>query len=713
MNVIEFAPGGKNRTPEVVDALMRAEPGTVLRFSKGVYDFYADGAYQDIFFPACNRSGDKKVIFPLIRLEDIVIDGGGANFLFHDRVTPFVAQMSKKIRFQDFTMDFSFPRCCVCRVISSTEEGLLLDMRDSHCDVGVNSAGNLTIQAGRDLFSSCEKRFFLKQGLNMCFIVAGEYFFDTTDRPAPFFFCRAEKTEDGIFLRAYPGSFVPHFNRDELMISYDELRENDMFFIDRCDDTTFEYVRIYHGAGMGCVGQLNHNMTFHKFDIKPPEGSGEIYSTTADGILLSNCTGRIDIHECTIHKPMDDVMSVHGIYTVVDKIIAPNKAIVGLMHRSHAGYNPFVSGDELTVSEQGTLRETGTVRVMEAFFRDDLYKLFVRFDGDIRDRLHPGDYLENAMRTPEVSVTDCDFEDFPSIRFGTSRPVYFARNHLKNFHAILLNDLTRYWYSTGQTRHVNIEGNTFENSDSPIQTILERPAGSGARHSFLTVKGNKFINCRCLLRVTDVNNLTFTDNIFESGCVELDRVSNGVLQNIEGNEKASVGQLLMKWFPAPVDIPMCPDGYTMWQYRRGGDEFISEDEFRNGWLNCVFQAKPRDKGAFDWLNGNQLIPDDGFFVVMNADCEIVSTASVLLNEHESDSATLHMVYTHVNHRGKGLANIVTLAAMDYIYKKDVRVAYLTTDEFRDSAIRLYIKNGFLPEICSTEMAERWNKLKKG
>ena len=68
MNTIRFEPDGENRTPELVRALLHAQDGTTLSFAKGVYDFYGDGVYRGYFCPGCNRSSDKKVVFPLLHL---------------------------------------------------------------------------------------------------------------------------------------------------------------------------------------------------------------------------------------------------------------------------------------------------------------------------------------------------------------------------------------------------------------------------------------------------------------------------------------------------------------------------------------------------------------------------------------------------------------------------------------------------------------------
>ena len=56
--LIRFSPNGQNRTPEVVDTLLRAPDDCTLYFEEGVYDFYSEGAYRGYFFPCCNKSSE-------------------------------------------------------------------------------------------------------------------------------------------------------------------------------------------------------------------------------------------------------------------------------------------------------------------------------------------------------------------------------------------------------------------------------------------------------------------------------------------------------------------------------------------------------------------------------------------------------------------------------------------------------------------------------
>lgn len=181
---------------------------------------------------------------------------------------------------------------------------------------------------------------------------------------------------------------------------------------------------------------------------------------------------------------------------------------------------------------------------------------------------------------------------------------------------------------------------------------------------------------------------------------------------MEGITSGYDSQLLMRWDVQPVDVPVAPQGYTLHQHRRGGSAALSEAAFKAGWLRTVYQDKPRDDQAFEQFYTDQRMPDDGFFVVLDSTGQVVSTTSVQLGVRTPDSATLHMVYADAEHRGKGLGKLVFLAAMRYVYERGIKTAYLTTDDFRLTAIQMYLKRGFVPVMYKPGMRARWLALFK-
>lgn len=518
-NCIRFIPNGQNRTPEVVEALLHAADGTTLSFAEGTYDFFAEGAYRGYFFPGCNRNGDKQVIFPLLHLRDIKIEANGAEFLFHDRVFPFILQDCENITFRGFSVDFSFPRCLEAVVSAVDEEGFTLEMDMEKSGCAVNENGNLTIQAGGETFSSSERRFFLKQQDWVCFLAAGDIYFDASTAPATIVYCDAEKQDSGVRFRYREGSASVRFAVGKrLIISYDELRENDVIFLERCRNTEVQDVRILHGAGMGIVGQCCENLHLDNYVVAPDDNG--LSSTTADAILLTNFTGKVHIENCRVDRSLDDAISIHGFYTRVDAITDRCKMTVRMMHMSQAGTNPYFPGDRLVISDGETMCFKGYATVKRSFIRDDPALIYLETAEELHGLLAPGDILENPYRTPEVWIHDCEFRHFPAIRLSSAGKMLFENNTVENCHALLVNDLVRYWSVSSCVRDLTIRNNTFSHMAIGINIITERPDESDVRHKNIRITENLFRNCGTGIAAVCADDLVIRENRFENVSVK-------------------------------------------------------------------------------------------------------------------------------------------------------------------------------------------------
>ena len=101
--VVEVSPTDGNATPAVRAAMERLENGGVLRFARGEYHFFEEGA-ADVFLASVGSStGMKKVVFHLDGLKDVAIDGGGSAFVFHGKAFPFVVERCDGVKIGNFT----------------------------------------------------------------------------------------------------------------------------------------------------------------------------------------------------------------------------------------------------------------------------------------------------------------------------------------------------------------------------------------------------------------------------------------------------------------------------------------------------------------------------------------------------------------------------------------------------------------------------------
>lgn len=686
-------------TAEIVEVLRACPDYTTVLFEKGTYDFSADGARRLYLNPVCNASGEKKVIFPFLYKKDITLDGQGSRFVFHDRVFPFAALGCAGITLRNFSVTFSFMRYCVADA-TLFPDGAALKIDASRWDYEVTADGNLAFRVGNAVISTAEKKFFLEQGNTHCFLGAGKRYYEPVNLPAAYFDTVCEKTADGVFLRYRDAGNPMLFSDGRLIISYDEDRENDNFFFDGCSDVKMENVTLYRGAGMGVVTQRCENVELSGLVFRPGENGDEVYSTTADGLFFTQDTGLVFIHGCSVTHTMDDAVSIHNIYTTTEQLLSDRKLRVNLCP-SHSGFNPFVPGDTVLVTDGTTHARRGSFTVSDAVVTKDTRVLILTAKEALSDLVRPGDILENHGRSPRVIIRNNTFRSFPCIRLGSGKEIFFGMNTVSDYAAFCVNDLLRYWYAYGTSENVRIIGNTFSFAHSAaIRCTVDRNPEAGVCHGTVTVMRNRINAAPVGIAADHVRCLRLAHNAVGREIPEPEKFGDSV-----GAEHFDCRQLLMRRNSAPVLHTPLPDGYEQFVFHRGGDERMSMQTYTDGWFNVEPAWLPSD---FEHFYQDDRIPFDGHFLIRRTDTgEIVAHSNIQLNEHKEGTGTVHFVAVKPECRGLRLGYCVSEMVLDYAEAHEIPVMYLTTDEFRIPAIKIYLKLGFRPVMWDSDMRERW------
>jgi len=158
--------------------------------------------------------------------------------------------------------------------------------------------------------------------------------------------------------------------------------------------------------------------------------------------------------------------------------------------------------------------------------------------------------------------------------------------------------------------------------------------------------------------------------------------------------------LLMYWLPdTPIKEYELPEGYSVSQYR-------GEEGEKEAWVKCV---TPGLRADFDGrlINEGVDIWKDLFF--LDYEGEHVGTISAYM-QPEKGMCRIHMVGIREDFRGKGLSKYLMMIAEKKMKAEGVPLAYLTTDEFRASAVKSYLDAGFLPVQYSYGMQDRWENV---
>lgn len=688
-----------SNSSEIVEILRGCPDNTTVTFEQGIYDLYADGALRIYLNPVCNASGEKKVVFPILYKNNITIDGQHSKFVFHDRVFPFASIGCNGITLKNFSVTFSFMRYCAAYA-ECLPDGINLTIDGSVWDYEATPEGNLAFHVGNETISTAEKRFFLKQGERQCFLGAGKRYYEPVNLPAAYYDTVCEKTEGGVFLRYRDRNVSMPFSDGQLIISYDEDRQNDNFFFDSCTDVKMENVTLYRGAGMGVVTQRCENVELSGLVFRPGENGDEMFSTTADGLFFTQDTGLVFVHGCSIANTMDDAVSIHGIYTAAEQQISDRRLRARLC-ASHSGFNPFAPGDTVRVSDAKTHSYKGTFTVEDAFITADTRTMIVTAAEPLNSIAGDGDLLENCGRSPRVIIRNNVFRNFPSIRLGSHKDIFFGMNTVTDYTQIAVNDLLQYWYAYGTSDKVLFIGNTLSDAHaSAISCTVDRFPGSGVCHGEITVMCNRINRAPAAVRADHVGMLRIGGNAIGREIPEPEKIGDDVTV-----ERFYCRQLLMRRNSGPVLHTELPEGYEKFNFHRGGDERMSMQEYTDGWFNVEPAWLPYE---FERFYNDDRIPFDGHFVIRKKDSgEIVAHSNIQLNEHKPGTGTVHFVAVKPECRGLRLGYCISEMVLDYAESHNIPVMYLTTDEFRVPAIRIYLKLGFRPVMWDTDMRERW------
>lgn len=523
MPFIELQAPSGNATPLIVKTLLSAREGDVIHLNGGIWHFYSDGCHEQYFAPSNNANGLKKIAFPMIGLKNVTLDGGGAHLLFHSRLFPFIISGCEGIRIENLTIDFSFPRYAVAELIESDEQGFSLHVDEALYPWRTEN-GHWEFQAGSDVRSTAEKKFFLSGDGFCCYIVAGDTRDPLFNLAAPLLRCDARRTREGVVrfdYRADSARLKAQIGQS-IIVSNDENRENDVFFIENSACLSVRSVEIVRGAGMGFIGQLSRDLLFEDVSIHVSDKRSEPHAITADAFHFINCDGTLVIRRCAVSDSLDDAINIHGIYTRVTAV-QPNLLTAALGHQEQYGFNPYRPGDRLRVTHDDGSAQFGALTVLESRLSEDEKQLFVRYEAP-EGTLQAGDYLDCPERSPELLIEDSSFVRCPRVLLSSNRKTIVRRNRFALRGAVTVMDGMAYWYESGLSTDLLIEGNTFDHSGSggsAIAARLDSAHPTQRMHKNVRIIGNKIIGTDTLLHASHVDGLTISGNTLTDSAGEI------------------------------------------------------------------------------------------------------------------------------------------------------------------------------------------------
>lgn len=519
-NVIKISPTSDNMTPifnKILKELKNSDTETVIELEKGDYYFKRLGSEKMKIFSSGGRSCENYVLFPMENINNLTIEGNGSQLIYCDRVQPFLIKNCSNISLRNFSTDYSFYRYAFAKVISVTKDGFETALNEDEFNYYVQD-GFLNFICGEDILSTKNRQISMRriepEKTYVDFLRVGDCEFPFNAAAANIF-VDAVKTENGVFFKyREENNYTTKYKEgDIIVLAYDNLREAQSFYCEFSKNITLENVCIYRGGGMGFVADVCENITLDNYRIMKKENRNEYFTTTADGIFLTNCNGNFTLKNSYISDTYDDAMNIHGYYTEIEEIISPSKVKLSHLHPSHWGLIPYFNGDRVHISNPDTLNEEYILEIEEISYDEDRNNIFVTFKEEID--LKVGMLVENPDRTPEVLLENNIIERAPHMRLS-ARNIVVKNNKLSlDSCDIYIHDLIGFWGESGAVERIEICGNTFGNADQAnILSNSCRHPNSNRLHEKIIIKNNVFkmkreeaIKLSCVKNVEEENNI--------------------------------------------------------------------------------------------------------------------------------------------------------------------------------------------------------------
>ena len=155
-----------------------------------------------------------------------------------------------------------------------------------------------------------------------------------------------------------------------------------------------------------------------------------------------------------------------------------------------------------------------------------------------------------------------------------------------------------------------------------------------------------------------------------------------------------------------LSIPEPPEGFELRTIRPGEEQAYADLMVAAGFESWTVDLARQ-------IVSTRTLPDGIFFAVECATGRLAGTA--MANKPNETGHEMGWVAVHPDFRGKGLARLVSSAAMNRFKTENCSLIYLLTDDFRKAALRLYLRMGWqpwIPDWCDNTHSARWEAIHK-
>lgn len=378
---------------KAVATIGKREIPTVLCFESGRYDFHAPEGQDDRV----------NIVARLRGIRDLIIDGGGAEFIAHGRLMLFLAEECERLTIRNFSLDWERPYITQASIVA---------LGDGHVDLAIDRKRYpYHIEKGRIRFTdeTWEREIDPESYSTAYDPQSGAVLYGTrdcplSDRNAVF---RGEAREIAPDTVRFFGTVDrPLPIGTELALYHGRYLSNAMTVVN-CRNVCFEKIDLRHSPGMGVYGLRSENILLKAVCTVVNRSEKRRFSCAADAFHFTNCRGLIELDGCNCNGQGDDALNIHGIYARIVAVSKDRKQIE-LFGVRFPAERVFKADDEIWPIVR-TTGSRGARNRIERIVRKSSKRLVVALREPLDKTFREDDFIENASWYANVSIHDCYF----------------------------------------------------------------------------------------------------------------------------------------------------------------------------------------------------------------------------------------------------------------------------------------------------------------
>ncbi|MGL4854339.1 MAG: alpha-1,3-galactosidase B, partial [Lentisphaeria bacterium] len=317
-------------------------------FAKGDYHFHAiEEMKRELYISNHDQNNPKNVGIAIEEVDNLVIDGRGANFLFHGRMLPLIITNSKNCKIKDISIDFPNPQIAQVSVVG-------FDEADNSTILEVAPWVKYRIDNGRFITYGDGWENHCRAGIA----------FDKDTRHIVY---NTSDLNTGGVARAVGNNQIKITNelgkrlkKGTIIAMRSWHRPTPGIFLSHSQRTEFNNVKVHYAEGMGLLAQLSEDIILDGFSVcLRGENDPRYFTTQADATHFSSCKGKIIAKNGLYEAMMDDAINVHGTYLKVIKRVNENTLIGRYMHGQAWGFDWGFKADKVQFVKSNTMEIIG------------------------------------------------------------------------------------------------------------------------------------------------------------------------------------------------------------------------------------------------------------------------------------------------------------------------------------------------------------------